>query len=266
MTLDPAPPNSTSPVGVCASRPSRARSAARSSGKAWWNSGRRIMPLTRCTRRGSQPPASACAMACSVPHTRCCAVPGSAQKCGGWSAMSVSTVTKGTPGRACARLSCRARLKLGISDTTRSGRVACQCRASRCTRLAWPMRIKPCSSFSSCARPSVKPVASRLLYTSSGSMPVRRLNRPVGSTTSVRLTLRTCQGRPWACITCSSACAAARWPPPALNQTRSTFSMAPMLGCVRDGDVKAGFNGGAVAAAPAAGAAAVRPCGCGAPA
>jgi 2-keto-4-pentenoate hydratase/2-oxohepta-3-ene-1,7-dioic acid hydratase in catechol pathway len=34
MTLEPAPPNNTSPVGVCASRPSRARSAARSSGSA----------------------------------------------------------------------------------------------------------------------------------------------------------------------------------------------------------------------------------------
>ena len=179
------------------------------------------MPLARCTRPGAQPAASAWLTACPVLQIRCCAVAGSIQKFGGWSAMSVSTVTNGTPGRASARLSCRARLKLGISETTMSGAVSRQWRASRCTMAGWAKRMAACSSFSSCFRPRVKPLARRLLYRSSGCRPVARSKRRCGSSTSVRLTRRTCQGRPCACITSAKAWAAARWPPPALNHTRS---------------------------------------------
>ena len=44
--------------------------------------------------------------------------------------MSVITVRNGTVGRACATDSHSTRLKLGTSDTTRSGRLSCQCATS----------------------------------------------------------------------------------------------------------------------------------------
>ena len=73
-----------------------------------------------------------------------------------------SRSTKGTPGRPAPATWHRARLKLGISETTRSGRAALPVplRAAA-PAAACAQRIMPCSSLSSCARPSVQPRARR---------------------------------------------------------------------------------------------------------
>src|SRR5277367_4943957 len=105
------------------------------------------------------PCSRACSTARSEPQTKNCRCR-SIQKCGGKSAMSVSTVTNGRPGHAFAKLSHKARLKCGTKDTTMSGAVSRQCRSSTRTVAACRDQIANCNTFIKYTLPKVQPLRS----------------------------------------------------------------------------------------------------------
>ena len=223
--FEPWPPNITMPVG----RPRVEAEAAALRGAVDARSAveRRAQDHARgqrgCARRRARPRAPA-RTALRVPQTKCWAWPGSIQKSGGWSARSVSTVHERARPPALSRaLSYSARLKFGISDTTRSGSVA------QPMLLQQPHQRRmarggsaPCSSFNSCARPE-RPAALRGACCRA---PPARSRWRAGSCLADRAprpdcTSRTCQAGRRSRSTACSASADARCPPPALKYKRS---------------------------------------------